>query len=174
MKSQSLYVFVLLGAAALVLFVAGTARQPSIAAADARLANDAAYRDGLYQARMDAGQKHPAHITSGRWASSQGRASFIAGYLQGYQDQTGHGVKLAPADLATLTGYSEGMADGARDRKASLPFQAARSENIRQAEVVYGQLATVYHHAYANGYQQAYYTADDTTVGVVGQPAARF
>jgi hypothetical protein len=161
------------GAAALFTLVIATAHQPSVTA-DARLVNDAAYRDGLYQARLDASQKHAAHITSGRWATSEDRASFIAGYLQGYQDQTGHGVKLAAADLAMLTGYSEGMTDGTRDRKASLPFQIARSERVRQAELVYGQLAIVYRRAYANGYQQAYYTADDTAVGVVGKATRQF
>jgi hypothetical protein len=173
MKNQSLYIAIVVGAAALLTLAIVTAHQPS-ASADARLANDAAYRDGLYQAHLDASQKHPAHITSGRWSTSDDRASFIAGYLQGYHDQTGHGVKLAAADLATLTGFSEGMADGAHDRKASLPFQVVRGERVRQAELVYGQLATVYRQAYANGYQQAYYTADDTTVGVVGQHTQPF
>lgn len=173
MKHQSLYIAVVVGAAALVTLMVGTGRQP-ISSADARLANDGAYRDGLYQAQLDASQRRPAHITTGRWVSSEDRTSFIAGYLKGYQDQTGHGVKVAPSDLAMLTGYSEGMTDGARDRKASLPFQATRSEKIREADVVYGQLAAIYRQGYANGYQQAYYTADDSRTGVVGQAKQKF
>jgi hypothetical protein len=173
MKNQSLFVAIVVGAAALFTLAIATAHQPQ-GTADARLANDAAYRDGLYQARRDASQKHPAHITSGRWSTGEDRASFIAGYLQGYHDQTAHGVKLGATDLATLTGYSEGMADGAHDRKASLPFQVARSQRTRQAELVYGQVAGVYRQAYANGYQQAYYSADDSTVGVVGQTSQKF
>lgn len=173
MKNQSLYVAVLAGAATLVSLVIGTAHRAPLMV-DARMANDAAYRDGLYLAQLDATQKRPAHIISGRWATTEDRASFIAGYVHGYQDQTGHQIKLAPGDVATLTGYSEGMADGAHDRKALLPFHVRQSERVRQAELVYGQLATVYRQAYANGYQRAYYATDAATVRAVGQPTEQF
>ena len=73
------------------------------------------------------------------------------------------------SDVAELTGYSEGMADGVRDRKASQPFQAGRSEKSRESEVGEGHLAGVYRQAYTNGYQQGFYTLDSDAVGVVGQ-----
>src|SRR5437868_690647 len=133
MRSQSLYLVILLSAVALVVFVAASGHRSPVSAADAQSANDAAYRDGLYQAQQDVSQKRQAHITSGRWGSEQDRASFVAGYLQGYHDQMAHGAKLAPSDVAELTGYSEGMADGVRDRKASQPFQAGRSEKSRES-----------------------------------------
>ena len=169
MRSQSLYLVILLSAVALVVFVAASGHRSPVSAADAQSANDAAYRDGLYQAQQDVSQKRQAHITSGRWGSEQDRASFVAGYLQGYHDQMAHGAKLAPSDVAELTGYSEGMADGVRDRKASQPFQAGRSEKSRESEVGEGHLAGVYRQAYTNGYQQGFYTLDSDAVGVVGQ-----
>lgn len=171
MRSQSLYLVILLSAAALVVFIAATEHRSPVAAAaaDARSANDAAYRDGLYQAQLDVTQKRQAHITSGRWGSEQDRAAFVAGYLQAYHDQMAHGAKLAPSDVAELTGYSEGMADGVRDRKASQPFQAGKSEKSRETELVDGQIAGVYRQAYTNGYQQGFYTLDSDAIGVVGQ-----
>ena len=141
MKKQSLYIGIIVGGAALLALAAFTGR-PSTTT-DARFANDGAYRDGLYQAQLDATGKRPARITIGRCATSQDRASFFAGYLRGYQDQTGHPAKLSGGDLATLTGYSEGIADGAHDRQSSLPFQVERSQRIHQAEQAYGQFAGV-------------------------------
>ncbi|PYX40513.1 MAG: hypothetical protein DMG81_06010, partial [Acidobacteria bacterium] len=49
---------------------------------------DAAYRDGAYQAKMDVQSGRKPHFSSGRWSTDQDRASFIAGYEQGYKVQS--------------------------------------------------------------------------------------
>ena len=46
--------------------------------------SDAAFRDGLYQAKLAVNRGDPAHVSIGRWRSEQDRVSFAAGYLQGY------------------------------------------------------------------------------------------
>lgn len=48
----------------------------------------AAYRDGLYLGERDAERGRPEHIASGRWAQSQDRESFVAGYTLAYSDTT--------------------------------------------------------------------------------------
>lgn len=47
-------------------------------------ATDAAYRDGLYQGRLDAQDTRPVHISSGRWSQQKDRSSFSQGYKQAY------------------------------------------------------------------------------------------
>lgn len=53
---------------------------------DASLANNAAFRDGLYLGRLAAERASGAHVASGRWAAEADRASFRAGFQQGYQE----------------------------------------------------------------------------------------
>src|SRR5581483_1988366 len=126
---------VLAGAACLLGFVkwsgqmaAGHGSAPAIV--------DAAYRDGLYQAQLDVRQKRHAHITVGRWSSTADRASYIAGYQQGFLQQSAKAA--SGANAAQLAGYSDGMADGARDRKTSLHFQPAKNDRFRQAAASFG------------------------------------
>jgi hypothetical protein len=47
-------------------------------------ASNAAFRDGLYQAKLALDRGSEAHIASGRWATEGDRAWFAAGYRQGY------------------------------------------------------------------------------------------
>lgn len=49
-------------------------------------ATNAAYRDGLYQAKLAVQRGDAAHVATGRWGSDSDRASFAAGYQHGYQD----------------------------------------------------------------------------------------
>ncbi len=49
-------------------------------------ANDGAFRDGLYLGKLAAQRGAESHIAIGRWATSQDRSSFTAGYQQGYSD----------------------------------------------------------------------------------------
>jgi len=55
-------------------------------AQDAQTANDAAYRDGLYVGRL----AHAAHRQTaapiGRWSAEKDRASFAAGFKQGFSE----------------------------------------------------------------------------------------
>jgi hypothetical protein len=47
-------------------------------------ATDGAYRDGLYQGRLDAQEYRVVHITNGRWTRQEDRSSYIQGYKQAY------------------------------------------------------------------------------------------
>jgi hypothetical protein len=55
----------------------------------ARLATDGAFRDGLYLGKLAAEQGLTQHPASGRWSREQDRASFVAGYRQGYSEFLG-------------------------------------------------------------------------------------
>jgi long-subunit fatty acid transport protein len=52
-------------------------------------ANNAAYRDGLYQAKLAVERGSGVHIARGRWASDEDRAAFVAGYQQGLRATRG-------------------------------------------------------------------------------------
>ena len=53
-------------------------------AAEAQLASDGAFRDGLYLGRLAASERRPMQSPLGRWSSEKDRASFDAGYRRGY------------------------------------------------------------------------------------------
>lgn len=52
--------------------------------ADAQMASDGAFRDGLYVGRLAAENGRPLHPQIGRWSSERDRTSFAAGYRRGY------------------------------------------------------------------------------------------
>jgi len=52
--------------------------------ADIQLNNDAAYRDGLYLGRLAQAAKRPMRPPIGRWSNEKDRASFAAGFQQGF------------------------------------------------------------------------------------------
>jgi len=54
--------------------------------ADASLAVDGAFRDGLYVGRLTAEGGRSLHPPIGRWSNERDRASFVAGYRRGYND----------------------------------------------------------------------------------------
>lgn len=124
-------------------------------ASNARQA-DAAYRDGSYQAKIDVERARKPHFSSGRWNSEQDRASFIAGYEQTYREMAEtRSPKLVEPTSAELTGFRDGVADGARDRRGAQPFQVSRTDNYRKAD----REAVDYRDAYSNGYQEGYYSS---------------
>jgi hypothetical protein len=47
------------------------------------------FRDGLYLGTRAARRGEAPHVASGRWAQSQDRQSFAAGYRQAYPDPDG-------------------------------------------------------------------------------------
>ena len=53
---------------------------------NAAQSTDGAFRDGLYLGTLAAQRGAESHIAVGRWAASQDRSSFTAGYQQGYSD----------------------------------------------------------------------------------------
>ena len=56
-------------------------------------ASSAAFRDGLYLGRFDAGSGRSRHLCVGRWSSDVDRAWFTAGYQAGYQQLYAGGVQ---------------------------------------------------------------------------------
>jgi hypothetical protein len=54
--------------------------------AEARLAADGAFRDGLYLGKLAAENGQPLRPTIGRWSRDQERAMFAAGYRRGYTE----------------------------------------------------------------------------------------
>jgi hypothetical protein len=53
---------------------------------DSAQALNGAFRDGLYQGRLDARRGTEPHVASGRWATDQDRAWFRRGYWRGYSE----------------------------------------------------------------------------------------
>jgi hypothetical protein len=54
--------------------------------ADAQMATDGPFRDGLFVGRLAAEGGRPDVPQIGRWSKTGDRASFLAGYQQGYGD----------------------------------------------------------------------------------------
>ena len=54
--------------------------------ADAQMATDGAFRDGLYVGRLAAEGGRAARPPIGRWSGQQNRALFLSGYERGYND----------------------------------------------------------------------------------------
>ena len=126
---------------------------------------DAAYRDGVYQARLDVEGGRKARLASGRWASDQDRASFIAGYERAFkaltEARTGKGIELTAMELAA---YHDGVVDGAQHRRAAMPFQLSKTDNYRKAGgyAAAGTNLAAYREAYSNGYQEGYYLPQES------------
>jgi hypothetical protein len=86
MKRLSTYplAIAILGATAM-LAVSTNSAKPS-ANAEARIAADGAFRDGLYLGKLSAESGQPLRPTVGRWSTDQDRAMFAAGYHRGYSE----------------------------------------------------------------------------------------
>jgi hypothetical protein len=141
----------------IVLLLAGSRPWSHTVTNDAIRQIDAAFRDGLFQARLDVQNGRKARVVSGRWSTDRDRASFIAGYQQTYRELADAApAKLASPSATELAGYRDGKLDGTRDRQAAQPFQGHKTENYRKSDPYYRE-------AYSNGYQEGYYS---TTKGV--------
>jgi hypothetical protein len=53
---------------------------------EARLANDGAFRDGLYLGKLAARGGEQSRLAIGRWSTQQDRSQFAAGYRRGYDE----------------------------------------------------------------------------------------
>ena len=60
----------------------------SVAALAATMANDAAFRDGLYLGQLARAAQTPAHPPVGRWSTEKDRASFVAGFRRAFDQPT--------------------------------------------------------------------------------------
>jgi hypothetical protein len=87
MKTLSLFTIVIalcLGGAMIQSGRASDRRQSSSVVASH--ATRAPFRDGLYLGKLAADRGGELHISTGRWAAEADRASFTAGFQQGYHD----------------------------------------------------------------------------------------
>jgi len=87
MKKLSLFTVVIalcLGAAAMIQSRGSDALRSSTV--DASPTTSGPFRDGLYLGKLAAKHGGVPHISSGRWATETDRASFAAGFQQGYHD----------------------------------------------------------------------------------------
>ena len=104
MKRKSLFVLaVTLGIAGFVqISVRANVRER---ASHSARATDAAFRDGLFLAKLDAQNGRQPHIATGRWSTTADRASFTAGYQQGYREfSEAHGGQSRKPTESKLTG----------------------------------------------------------------------
>jgi hypothetical protein len=139
---------------------------------------NAAFRDGLFLARLDAERGRKPHLMSGRWSTEADRRLFVAAYLQAYREMRGDPTpeQLGSSQPAAKRGYRDGLADGLQQRDEAGAFRATTTENYRRADRGYSdsggdlnQYKQAYREAYCNGYQLAYYgeTAQIETANVL-------
>jgi hypothetical protein len=167
MKSRAIIVLALSISFAAGLLVGGSKQKASLPTVESAQASDAAFRDGLYQARLDVEEGRKPHPAIGRWNTAEARASFFAGYRRGYRptSEAAWGGMGGPsvAELAAA-GYRDGMLDGSWHRIALQPFQAEQTANYREAGAAFlGTTAAeeykhFYREGYMNGYQHAYFS----------------
>ena len=167
MKRISVYVFaIVIAGAASAIFATVAHHRSHVVLSDVSKQTDAAFRDGLFLARLDAEHGRKPHLTSGRWSTEADRRSFVSAYLQAYREMQGSAAaeQLGSSQLAAQRGYRDGITDGLQQRYRSGSFQANATENYQKADRGYsdssGDLSEykqAYREAYCNGYQQAYY-----------------
>jgi hypothetical protein len=180
MKRKTLLLVGIPLAMASLLGIAVSAHGPKSTAGNVSQTTDAAFRDGLFQAKLDVQRGKAPHLSSGRWSTFSDRALFIAGYQQGYREFSASQAGALPQPtVAQLAGYADGMADGAVDRRSSQPFQLGRAEKFKNAgqtsAAATEQYKQYYRRAYSDGYQQGYYAQpDQQELKAVGQTASPF
>jgi hypothetical protein len=168
MKRLSTYLITAIVAAVIaVIFAAVATHRPHFVAANMENQTSAAYRDGLFLARLDAEQGRKPHLMSGRWSSDGDRRLFVAAYLHAYREMRGDTTaeQLEPSQpAAAKRGYRDGLADGLQRRYESRSFQATATESYRKADRGYSdndgdlnQYMRAYREAYCNAYQLAFY-----------------
>ena len=162
MAKQSPYVLTM--GIAIGLLVGISVPRSQVRIAEAAQAVDAAFRDGMFQAKLDLQNLRKPHLMAGRWNSNVDRALFIAGYKQVYNELAAASGKLAKPNAAELAGYADGISDGAAHRSAAQPFQADKTSNFRKggqtAELTAPHALSDYRLAYMNGYQLGYYAQE--------------
>jgi hypothetical protein len=167
MKRLSAYVFaIVIASAATAIFVTVDLHSSHVVGGNVTNQTNAAFRDGLFLARLDVERGRKPHLTSGRWSTDADRRLFVSAYLQAYREMRGDAAseQLGFSQPAALRGYRDGITDGLQQRYRSRTFQANATESYRKADSGYlegsgdlNQYKQAYREAYCNGYQQAYY-----------------
>ena len=170
MSNKVIILLAVSGSFAAGLIVGESKREPSLPPVEVAQAADAAFRDGLYQARLDIRNGRKPHLAIGRWNSPQARASFVSGYWRGYRPSSEAVGQIAGVSVAELAaaGYRDGMLDGSWHRTAAKPFQAERTTNYQAGGADYvgvtatpDEFKTFYREGYMNGYKHAYFLQAD-------------
>ena len=168
-RRLSIYVLTLVLTCAVgVVLTKVSAHHPHFAGSPVAVNNpaDAAFRDGLFQGRLDAERSRRQHLLIGRWSGGADRRSFVAGYLQAYREMYAGAASEPPQawQPAEQRGFRDGMADGLRQDRESKRSQPAATENYKRADWGYSdsgsdlnQYKRLYREAYCTGYQQGYY-----------------
>jgi len=166
MESRVFLMLALSASFAAGLIVGEAKRGTSLPAVEPAQSADAAFRDGLYQARLDLEEGRKSHPAIGRWSTAEARASFLAGYQRGYRPWSEAAIgRVTGPSIAELVaaGYRDGILDGGWHRIASQSFQAEQTANYLAGGAAYLGTATTpdefkhfYREGYINGYQHAY------------------
>ena len=158
MKRLSAYLLTIVAAGAVTVIFAPVAHhRPQVVAGNVNNQTDAAFRDGLFLARLDADNGRNPHLMSGRWSTDADRRLFVAAYLQAYREMRGD---LTPEQLessrpAAKRGYRDGLADGLQQHEELGAFQAAATENYRRGDRGYSASSGDLNQ-YKQDYREAY------------------
>ncbi len=96
MKTLSLFALALVMGTGVKL-ARGNQPQSALATVTPDQASNAAFRDGLYQAKLAIERGSGPHIATGRWFSVADRAAFAAGYRAGYPTAQKHFPRASKA-----------------------------------------------------------------------------
>jgi hypothetical protein len=172
-KRISMYVFTIVLTFAVTAMLARVAAHHSDFVGNAvHYPSDAAFRDGLFQGRLDAEHGRKQHLASGRWNLDSDRRLFVAGYLQAYRETSGRGAseQLGVWQLTEQKGYRDGITDGLQQLHESKRFAPNTTPNYKGVDWGHldssgglSQYKQVYREAYCNGYQVGYYGEPDRT-----------
>jgi hypothetical protein len=180
-KKLSVHVFIIVITGAATAISATVALHRShVVAGNVNKQTGAAFRDGLFLARLDAERGRKPHLTSGRWSTDADRRSFVSAYLQAYREmQVGAASEqLGSSQLAAQRGYRDGITDGLQQRYRFGSFRANATENYQNADRGYSnsnddlnEYKQAYREAYCNGYQQAYYSETENIEEAISSEA---
>lgn len=158
---RSISVLAFAGACAIVTVITvGAMNHTSMNANDSAHAN-AAFRDGLYQARLATQRGEKPQLTAGRWSRDLDRRAYVAGYQQAYSED---GITV-PSGIEQA-GYRDGLEAGAQDRQSGQSFQNLSRLN-EHAQVGHND---AYRESFTTGYQLAYYGNQEVQNAMVIRP----
>src|SRR5436853_6828643 len=135
MKRKTLLLVGLTLAIASTVGIVVSAHGPKTAASNVSQITDAAFRDGLFQAKLDVQRGKGPHLLSGRWSTFSDRALFIAGYQHGSREfSAAQAGTLRQPTVAQLAGDAAGMVGGAGAGRTSQPLQPEGTERFETAD----------------------------------------
>jgi hypothetical protein len=90
MKRLSTYLLtIVVTGAATAIFAPVALHRSCVVAGNVNNQTTAAFRDGLFLARLNAKHGRKPHLMSGRWSTDADRRLFVAAYLQAYREMRG-------------------------------------------------------------------------------------